>query len=208
MAIIKRWNKKINLFLAALAAIALVFMYFQLFHREKGETIQGTAHYESGLSLDFYDNYYQGDNAWADNRLGKSSDTMSKSGCLTSCVAASLKAQGLYEYTPGELNQLFNENNVYTESGAILWKELEQALPMTTVSLVDHCSNESVNRMIEEDLYPIVKVRRKSGAVHWVMLTGTEEDTYDIIALDPIDGYVRMSDYKNRIYGLRIVTGQ
>ncbi len=31
--------------------------------------------------------------------------------------------------------------------------------------------------------------------MHWIMLTGTEKDTYDITAMDPIDGFVHMSDY-------------
>ena len=43
--------------------------------------------------------------------------------------------------------------------------------------------------------------------MHWIMLTGTEKDTHDITAMDPIDGFVHMSDYDNRIYGVRVVTG-
>ena len=68
-------------------------------------------------------------------------------------------------------------------------------------------ASESIDRLLEEKMYPIVKVRRKSGAVHWIMLTGTEKDTHDITAMDPIDGFVHMSDYDNRIYGVRVVTG-
>ena len=68
-------------------------------------------------------------------------------------------------------------------------------------------SSAFINRMIEQGKYPIVKVRRKSGAVHWIILTGTEEDSYDITAMDPIDGYVHLSDYANTIYSVRVVTG-
>ena len=68
-------------------------------------------------------------------------------------------------------------------------------------------TSESIDRLLDEKMYPIVKVKRKSGAVHWIMLTGTEKDTLDITAMDPIDGFVHMSDYDNRIYGIRVVTG-
>ena len=42
---------------------------------------------------------------------------MGSSGCLTSCIAASLTAQGIHSFSPGELNQVFNENNVYNGHG-------------------------------------------------------------------------------------------
>ena len=77
-----------------------------------------------------------------------------------------------------------------------VWKELEQALPYARVRLDCGTASESIDRLLEEKMYPIVKVRRKSGAVHWIMLTGTEKDTHDITAMDPIDGFVHMSDYK------------
>ena len=132
---------------------------------------------------------------------------MGSSGCLTSCIAASLTAQGIHRFSPGELNQVFNENNVYNGQGSIVRKELEQALPYARVRLDCGTASESIDRLLEEKMYPIVKVRRKSGAVHWIMLTGTEKDTHDITAMDPIDGFVHMSDYDNRIYGVRVVTG-
>lgn len=88
-----------------------------------------------------------------------------------------------------------------------MWKELEQALPYARVRLDCGTTSESIDRLLDEKMYPIVKVKRKSGAVHWIMLTGTEKDTLDITAMDPIDGFVHMSDYDNRIYGIRVVTG-
>ena len=55
-----------------------------------------------------------------------------------------------------------------------MWKELEQALPYARVRLDCGTTSESIDRLLDEKMYPIVKVKRKSGAVHWIMLTGTE----------------------------------
>lgn len=140
--------------------------------------------------------------------MGESKDTMADFGCLTCCIAASLRAQGIYEYTPGELNQLFQAGGVYNDKGAILWKALEESLPFVQVELENDVSALSINQLIKEGSYPIVKVRRKSGAQHWIVLTGTEKDTLEIIALDPIDGYVHLNDYRDTIYAVRVVMGR
>lgn len=206
---IKRLMKKglIPAFIIIAAALALLLSLF-LSDRHKGESrIEGLAYYESVFPEDSYHAYLQGEDAWGGYKLGDSRDTMRGSGCLTCCIAASLNAQGVYDYTPGELNQVFNDNHVYNENGAIVWDSLEKALPQAGVELDRKTSSESINRLLEEGKYPIVKVKRQSGAVHWIMLTGTEKETYDIIAMDPIDGRVHMSDYGSRIYGVRVVTG-
>lgn len=202
-------HKRHTIFLSVLIlACILTAAAMWLNRRGKGASqVTGDAYYAGKFPLEAYFDYMQRDEEWAGNRLGPSRDTMASSGCLTCCIAASLKAQGIYDYTPGELNRILNEEEVYNENGAIVWSSLEQALPRLSVNLDNDTSGESINRMIRDGRYPIVKVKRKSGAVHWIMLTGTEEDTFDITAMDPIDGYVHLSDYSNLIYGVRVVTG-
>ena len=193
--------------LAGILVLAAVLAVFMTRHRETGSVIAGMDYHEAAVDNKIYTSYSQHDTRWSSNPLGSSKDTMGSSGCLTSCIAASLTAQGVHSFSPGELNQIFNENKVYNDRGAIVWKELEQALPYARVRLDCGTTSESINRLLDEKMYPIVKVKRKSGAVHWIMLTGTEKDTLDITAMDPIDGFVHMSDYDNRIYGIRVVTG-
>lgn len=193
--------------LAAILALAAGTAVFMTRNREAGTVIAGMNYHEAAVDTKIYTSYSQRDTRWSSSPLGSSKDTMGSSGCLTSCIAASLTAQGVHSFSPGELNQVFNENNVYNSHGSIVWKELEQALPYARVRLDCGTASESIDRLLEEKMYPIVKVRRKSGAVHWIMLTGTEKDTHDITAMDPIDGFVHMSDYNNRIYGVRVVTG-
>ena len=193
--------------LAGILVLAAVLAVFMTRNRETGSVIAGMDYHEAVVDNKIYTSYSQHDTRWSSNPLGSSKDTMGSSGCLTSCIAASLTAQGVHSFSPGELNQIFNENKVYNDRGAIVWKELEQALPYARVRLDCGTTSESIDRLLDEKMYPIVKVKRKSGAVHWIMLTGTEKDTLDITAMDPIDGFVHMSDYDNRIYGIRVVTG-
>lgn len=202
------FRTKKHIIWAAVLVLACILTAAAVWYTRKGKgasQISGNAYYAGVFPLEAYFNYSQRDGAWAGNSLGSSKDTMDSSGCLTCCIAASLKAQGIYDYTPGQLNRLFNQEDVYNGNGAIVWGSMEAALPGVSVNLDNDVSSGSINRMVEQGRYPIVKVRRKNGAVHWIMLTGTEKDTFDFTALDPIDGYVHLSDYSNLIYGVRVV---
>lgn len=207
----KRNHKARRIILAGILVLSCILTAAAVWLTRKGKgasQVTGDAYYEGRFPLEAYFDYNQGDDDWAGNSLGSARDTMASSGCLTCCIAASLKAQGIYDHMPGELNRIFNDNGVYNENGAILWAALEEALPGVYVDLSDDTSAASINRMIRDGRYPIVKVRRKSGAVHWIMLTGTEEEDFDITAMDPIDGYVHLSDYSDLIYGVRVVSAK
>ena len=96
--------------LACILTAAAIWMT----HRGKGGIqIAGDAYYAGSFPLEGYFDYHQMDKKWAGNPLGEARDTMGSSGCLTCCIAASLKGQGIYDYTPGQLNQLFNDHGVY-----------------------------------------------------------------------------------------------
>lgn len=202
------YRKRKHIIWISVLAAACILTAMAAWHIRKGKSashVDGTAYYGGRFPLEAYFDYSQRGGEWAANRLGASKDTMGSSGCLTCCIAASLKAQKIYDYTPGQLNELFNQQDVYNDEGAIVWARLETALPGIAVDLNNDVSSASINRAVEQGRYPIVKVKRRNGAVHWIMLTGTEEETYDFTALDPIDGYVHLSDYSNLIYGVRIV---
>ena len=157
--------------LAGILVLAAVLAVFMTRHRETGTVIAGMDYHEAAVDNKIYTSYSQHDTRWSSNPLGSSKDTMGSSGCLTSCIAASLTAQGVHSFSPGELNQIFNENKVYNDRGAIVWKELEQALPYARVRLDCGTTSESIDRLLDEKMYPIVKVKRKSGAVHWIIDT-------------------------------------
>lgn len=55
--------------------------------------------------------------------------------------------------------------------------------------------------MILDDSYPIVKVNRKSGAYHWILITGAKNGEYT--CMDPIDGDEDLSFYNDTVYAVR-----
>lgn len=204
-------KRRIQISILVLACILAASALLLMCSGKEGSHISGNAYYPGKFPLEAYFNYSQRDALWAGDKLGSSKDTMGSSGCLTCCIAASLKAQGICDYTPGQMNQLFNEQGVYNQDGAIVWTALEEALPGVKANLDNDMSEVSINRLIGEGKYPIVKVKRKSGGIHWIMLTGTEEasshkGSHDITGMDPIAGYVHLSDYSNTIYSVRVVT--
>ena len=154
---------------------------------------------------EFYEDYLQNDRKWADDMMGDSSDTMARSGCLTCCIAASLNVQGLGEFTPKELNGLFSEKKVYNSQGAILWNELEQAVPPAKAVINMSVSNKSINDALKDGLCPIVKVRTKNGVYHWVVLMESNMDTQEFYCVDPLRGKASLADYGNKVYGVRVV---
>lgn len=202
---LKRWRIKILL----IAAAILVLLLFLNFRGQEGSIVAAPLTLVApGLSEDDCRNYKQKDENWGADRLGQSMDTMAASGCLTCCIAGSLKAQGIYDRSPGELNRIFSDQQVYNENGAIIWEKLEQALPGVKAVTNKKLSNEAINDSVERGEYPIVKVRTKNGVYHWVTLLGTDPEGQDFYCLDPLNGRVSLSNYDNCVYGIRIVTAK
>lgn len=208
----RKWNKNkiavaVGLLLILFTVSAAAFSHF-FSKGGRGGSVITVLHDAGNSSLEetFCEGYLQRDERWADDRMGDSPDTMAKSGCLTCCVAASLTAQGEADRTPGEWNRYFSENGVYNENGAILWGRLVEVLTDVTVNLENDMDAGSVCAALENGQYPIVKVKRKSGAYHWVMLLWADKEKEVVYCLDPIDGYVNLQQYDNRIYAVRIVT--
>ncbi len=156
--------------------------------------------------------FCQQDPAWADDHLGEARDTMASSGCLVCALASGLAmqaaGQGLsFELTAGELNEAFSEAEVYTESGAVIWGRIPLAVPGTESLVMDSVDGEEIARLLEDGIFPVVKVRMKGvGAWHWVLLTGSDANGY--LCMDPMSDTkeaVSLSEFHNRAYAVRAV---
>lgn len=148
--------------------------------------------------------YRQDDARWAGDRLGDSSYTMKSSGCLVSCIASAISMESGQAVTPGELNTLFSENNVYDGEGNLQWTALEEAGGYA-VTVYQEVSEEEINRCLAAGHYPIVRVRMHGiGNYHYVLITGVEDRDY--ICMDPLeDKLTKLSRYFNRVYAVRLV---
>lgn len=148
--------------------------------------------------------YRQDDERWAQDRLGDSSFTMKSSGCLVSCIAAAVSMESRQEVTPGELNRVLSEKNVYDGEGNLQWTALEKVGDYS-VTVYQEVSAEEIDRCLTEGHYPIVRVRVNGiGNYHYVLIVGAEGGNY--ICMDPLlDELTRSSRYLNRVYAVRLV---
>ncbi len=147
--------------------------------------------------------YCQRSKKWAADKIGRSKTDMYHSGCMICCIAASIYLQGGDGYTPASLNGFLGENNVYTDGGAIQWDIMEKCMKGVYVDLSDKTSDPSVEKELNDGYAPIVKVKRPSGAYHWILITGASGGSYD--CMDPIDGDVTLDAYDDTIYSIRVI---
>lgn len=154
--------------------------------------------------LDEVTAYRQDDTIWSDELLGKSSFTMESSGCLVTCIASAMSMEGEEEITPGELNKIFTDNNVYDSEGNIQWSEIEK-IDGYSVIVYDKVSEAEMYQCLEKGHYPIVRVRMNGiGNYHYVLIVGIEDEDY--ICMDPLkNGLTKLSDYWNIVYAVRLV---
>ncbi|MBT9775792.1 hypothetical protein GPL15_04605 [Clostridium sp. MCC353] len=157
--------------------------------------------------------YLQKDDRWKEDKLGQSVYTMGGSGCLTSCIASALSIQAEESsqhesFTPGELNRLFTEKQVYNASGDIVWGEIKNALPETTVEVKASVSTKQIDTWLENRIYPLARVKNNgNGPSHWVLIVGSDGDNY--LCMDPLrpgNEPVPLSVHGNMVYSIRAVS--
>lgn len=148
--------------------------------------------------------YRQDDERWAKDQLGDSSFTMKSSGCLVSCIASAVSMERMEEVTPGELNAIFSEYNVYDGEGNIQWAAIEN-IDGYSVYVYNDVEEQVIYQWLSEGHYPIVRVRVSGvGNWHYVLVVGLEDQEY--ICMDPLkDELTGLSQYLSRVYAVRVV---
>lgn len=150
--------------------------------------------------------FQQGDEEWATDKLGDSKYTMESSGCLVTCIASAISSEMTDgKITPGELNALFSENNVYDAEGNIQWEEIDK-IRGYSVKVYDTVSDDEIEKCLEKGHYPIVRVRMHGlGNFHYVLIAGARGGDY--ICMDPLNPreLTKLSEYMNRVYAMRCV---
>lgn len=185
--------------LVGLLAVIMAIIVLRLRHSEAVQTgEQDMIPQEVAL-------YRQDDACWAEDRLGVSSFTMKSSGCLVSCIAAAVSMESGQMVTPGELNHIFSEHNVYDGEGNLQWEALEK-IGAYSVNIYQEVSGEEIDRCLTAGHYPIVRVRVNGiGNYHYVLIVGIEDSDY--VCMDPLaDELTKLSRYLNRVYAVRLVT--
>ena len=150
--------------------------------------------------------YLQNDPEWGADKLGNSSSSMGGSGCLVSSIATAISAYG-FSYTPKELNEMFRDNDVYTESGLVIWKNIKNAVHEIDYEYSRTFSVSSIENLLEEGKLPIIEVKYKGfGINHWVVVIGSDGE--DFLIMDPLNGAktpIKLSQHGSRAYAYRVM---
>ncbi len=196
----KRWLLVISL-CVALAAMA-VFLLADGGGNDQAVKLKPEMDHEAGAAPIFQQN----DSRWAESPMGQTQYKMAGSGCLVSCIAASLKAQGA-DTDPGRLNELFGAHHVYNEDGEVLWSRIADAVPGVRVDVPKAVDVQRLERELARGRYPIVKVKYLgSGYQHWVLIVGAAAGEY--LCMDPLSaqgGFVPLSRHGGAVYRVRYV---
>lgn len=147
--------------------------------------------------------YRQDDPEWAKEYLGQSPYTMKSSGCLVTCIASAV-SDSEDAVTPGELNALFSDNEVYDADGNLQWYKLAE-IEGYSVKVYDRVSKDDIEQCLSDGHYPIVRVRMHGvGSYHYVLIVGADDGEY--ICMDPLeDDFTRLSAYGDTVYAVRCV---
>ncbi len=148
--------------------------------------------------------YRQDDEIWGEDTLGDSRFTMRSSGCLVTCIASAVSMETGKEMTPGVLNQILSDNQVYDSEGNIQWAAVD-GIEGYHADVYQKVSETEIAQCLAAGHYPIVRVRMHGlGSFHYVLIVGSEDGEY--VCIDPLeDGLTRLSDYLNRVYAVRVV---
>ena len=148
--------------------------------------------------------YLQDDPEWSADKLGNSNTNMDRAGCLVACIATVLDYCGL-KYTPQEVNRVFGENGVFTETGQVIWMNIHTAVPGIDYLYDRVFTATTMETLLDEGMLPIIKVKYKgTGAQHWVVVIGS--DGTDFLVMDPRNQSktpLKLSMHGNRAYAYR-----
>lgn len=202
-------KKKVFIGLLAFAACFFTGMFFYVrFNGDPGVAIKPKGDKPAGKVAA----YYQRDERWKEDTLGNSGFSMGGSGCLTSCIASALSTEEKaletgVSMTPGELNRIFGQQQVYNAQGDIVWAQIKEALPGTQVVVASSVKEKEIESLLADGHYPIVKVKVGGhGASHWVLLVGSRDGEY--LCMDPLepDGeLIPLSRHGGVVYRMRCV---
>lgn len=122
------------------------------------------------LSLPDKTAFLQKDPRWANDRLGKSSDTMGTDGCLVTAAAMALGNLG-FQTTPKDLNKRLTAQDSFTKQGWLIWSGIEKVTNgKANARYYDKVTDADINACLRDGYYPMTRFFLPSGRSHWAMI--------------------------------------
>lgn len=131
--------------------------------------------------------YLQGDERWAEDRLGSTLDSLAETGCAVAASAMALGSLGMV-VEPGALNAFLQKTpGGYTPEGWIYWEKAAEFDPAWTARVLPHYEDLPSFFLMDWNLLRgnpvIVRVRYPSGITHFVLVCGKEG--FEYLVRDP-----------------------
>lgn len=125
---------------------------------------------KGGLSLPDRAAYYQKDDRWENERLGRSSDTLGTDGCLVTAAAMALANLG-FQTNPSDLNKRLTQTDSFTSRGWLIWDGIRKVTDGRARAVFhDQVSDEIIESCLMEGDYPLVQFYLPNGRSHWAMI--------------------------------------
>ena len=142
-----------------------------------------------------YDNWRQGDPSWSNVRIGNTSSTVGRIGCLVTSIAILIEKSGantiISPFNPGTFVEALNKNGGFDGDGNLQYAAVSKAVPgfkyVGNVNLRGKSRSEklaTISQYFSQGYYLTAEVKGATqGSQHWVAITGV--DSVNVMMVDP-----------------------
>ena len=142
-----------------------------------------------------YVNWRQGDPSWSNVRIGNTSSTVGRIGCLVTSIAILIEKSGvnttISPFNPGTFVEALNKNGGFDSGGNLQYAAVNKAVPgfsyVGNVNLRGKSRSEklaTISQYFSQGYYITVEVKGATpGNQHWVAVTGI--DSVNVMMVDP-----------------------
>lgn len=142
-----------------------------------------------------YVNWRQGDPSWANVRIGNTSSTVGRIGCLVTSIAILIEKSGvnttISPFNPGTFVEALNKNGGFDGYGNLQYAAVNKAVPgfeyAGNVNLREKSRSEklaTISQYFSQGYYLTAEVKGATqGSQHWVAITGV--DSVNVMMVDP-----------------------
>lgn len=142
-----------------------------------------------------YINWRQGDPSWSNVRIGNTSSTVGRIGCLVTSIAILIEKSGvnttISPFNPGTFVEALNKNGGFDSGGNLQYAAVNKAVPgfkyVGNVNLRGKSRSEklaTISQYFSQGYYITAEVKGATpGNQHWVAVTGI--DSVNVMMVDP-----------------------
>ena len=142
-----------------------------------------------------YVNWRQGDRTWSNVRIGNTSSTVGRIGCLVTSIAILIEKSGvnttISPFNPGTFVEALNKNGGFDSGGNLQYATVSKAVPgfsyVGNVNLRGKSRSEklaTISQYFSQGYFITAEVKGATqGSQHWVAVTGV--DSVNVMMVDP-----------------------